>query len=135
MNSGILSGALRGLRNIGLALLVSTPAWAQQAATGTLSGRITDRASQRPLANVVVRVLSSPHGAQTDESGVYRIVNVPVGTVTIAANRLGYGPAFRQVIVGASRTTTTDFALSPAATALDQVIVTATGQSERKRES
>jgi TonB-linked SusC/RagA family outer membrane protein len=134
MNSGLRNSALRGLRNIGLALLVSTPAWAQTA-TGTLSGRVIDRQSQRPMVAVTVRVVGSQRGAQTDESGVYRIVNVPVGNVIIAANRIGYGPSSRQVAVDANRTTTVDFALSPAATALDQVVITATGQSERKRES
>ncbi len=128
-----MSSNLRRLLVGALALAISTPALAQ-AQVGTVSGRVIDRATQRGLGSAQVRIVGSPRGAQTDENGDYRITNVPVGSVTIAANRIGYGPQSRQLTVS-SAGTTADFALNVAATTLDQVVITATGQSERRREN
>ncbi len=119
---------------VGAALaFASAPAIAQS--TGTISGTVTDRQSQRPLASVQVRVVGSSRGAQTDESGAYRIVNVPAGTVQVAVQRIGYGPMSKAATVGNGGSTTVDFALAVAATTLDVVTVTATGQTERRREN
>jgi TonB-dependent SusC/RagA subfamily outer membrane receptor len=82
-----------------------------------------------------VRILGGTRGAVTDDSGSYRIVNVPPGAVQLSVQRLGYGPQSRSVVVTSGSTVTADFALSGAATTLDAVTVTATGQSERKREN
>ncbi|MEO5814184.1 MAG: SusC/RagA family TonB-linked outer membrane protein [Gemmatimonadaceae bacterium] len=112
---------------------VSAPAIAQS--TGTISGTVTDRQSQRPLASVQVRVVGSSRGAQTDESGAYRISNVPSGTVQIAVQRIGYGPMSKAATIGTGGNATVDFALAVTATTLDVVTVTATGQTERRREN
>ncbi|MEO8334343.1 MAG: SusC/RagA family TonB-linked outer membrane protein [bacterium] len=112
---------------------VSAPAIAQS--TGTISGTVTDRQSQRPLPNVQVRVVGSGRGAQTDEAGAYRIANVPTGAVQIAVQRIGYGPVSKAAVVGTGGSTTVDFAMAVAATTLDVVTVTATGQTERRREN
>jgi TonB-linked SusC/RagA family outer membrane protein len=113
--------------------VVSAPAIAQS--TGTISGKVTDRQSQLPLASVQVRVVGSSRAAQTDESGSYRIANVPAGTVQVAVQRIGYGPMSRAVTVTPSGSITADFALPVSATTLDVVTVTATGQTERRREN
>ena len=127
-----MSSGIRHLLAGAMALALAAPAWAQ--GTGTIVGRVVDRQSQRPLGSVQVRIVGTPRGAQTDESGTYRIINVPTGVTTIAAQRIGYGPQSRSVAVGTS-TLQVDFSLAVAATTLDNVTITATGQSERRRES
>jgi TonB-linked SusC/RagA family outer membrane protein len=117
-----------------LALAIAAPAWAQSA-VGTIAGTIIDRQTQRPIEGVQVRIVGSPRGGQTDQTGQYRIASVPAGTVQLVAQRIGYGAANRTVTVAGNGTTTADFALAVAATTLDQVVVTATGQTERKREN
>ena len=106
-----------------------------QSGTSTVSGRVVDRQTSRPLAGAQVRVSGSNRGASTDDAGGYRITGLRVGTVTLIAQRIGYGPVSRTVTVSSDGTTTADFGLIVSATTLDQVIVTATGQTERRRES
>jgi TonB-linked SusC/RagA family outer membrane protein len=117
-----------------LALAIAAPAWAQTA-VGTVTGRVVDRATQRPIEGVQIRIVGTTRGAQTDPSGQYRIVSVPAGTVQLAAQRIGYGPQHRSITVPPNGTATADFALAVGATTLEQVLVTATGQTERRRES
>ena len=126
----------RGFRQLlagAIALAFAVPAIAQS--TGTITGRVTERQTQRPLGNVQVRVVGSNRGAVTDDSGSYRITNVPAGPAQVAAQRLGYGPQSRSVSVTAGGTVTADFTMAAAVTTLDAITVTATGQSERRRES
>ncbi|HKP15444.1 MAG TPA: SusC/RagA family TonB-linked outer membrane protein [Gemmatimonadaceae bacterium] len=105
-----------------------------QSTVGTVSGTIRERGTERAIPGVQVRVVGTQRGAVTDGAGVYRIAGVPAGTVTLAAQLLGYTPQSRSVAV-ATEGATADFTLVPAVTTLDQVVVTATGQSERRRES
>ncbi len=128
-----MSSGLRRFIVGAVALAFAAPAGAQS--VGTITGKVIDRATQQPLSSAQVRIVGSTRGAQTDESGNYRIVNVPSGPVQVVAQRIGYGPQTRSITVPASGSLTVDFGLAVAATTLDQVVVTATGQSERRRES
>ena len=128
-----MSSVLRRFLVGAIALAIAAPAWAQ--GTGTITGRVIDRGTQRPLGSVQVRIVGTTRGSQTDETGAFRIGNVPSGTMQVVAQRLGYGPQSRTVTVVDGQTATADFQMAVAATTLDQVIVTATGQSERRREN
>jgi TonB-linked SusC/RagA family outer membrane protein len=127
-----MRGGLRQFLAGAFALAFAGPALAQ---SGIIAGKVTERQTQRPLTGAQVRILGGTRGAVTDDSGSYRIVNVPPGTVQLSVQRLGYGPQSRSAVVTAGSTVTVDFALSGATTTLDAVTVTATGQSERKREN
>ena len=105
-----------------------------QGTVGTVSGTIRERGTERAIPGVQVRVVGTQRGALTDAAGRYRIAGVPSGTIQLAAQLIGYAPQSRSVIVGAEGATA-DFVLAQAVTTLDQVVVTATGQSERRRES
>lgn len=119
----------------GLLAVVTAAAASAQSGTGIVSGRIVDRQSQLPLASAQVRLTGTQRGAQTDQNGVYRITGVPAGTTMIVAQRIGYGQQSRTLTVTANVTSTEDFALATSATQLDQVVVTATGETQRKRET
>ena len=115
-------------------LALAAPLGAQRV-TGTVTGRVIDRQTMRPLVGAQIRVTGTDRGASSGETGVYRIAGVQAGSVTLVAQRIGYAVASQTVTVTADGVTTADFGLTVSATTLDQVIVTATGQSERKRES
>src|SRR5215510_14077852 len=125
MRSGFLLGAF--------ALALALPAFGQT--TRPVTVPVTDRQTERPLANVQVRILGSNRGAVTDDSGSYRVLNVPAGSAQIAVLRLGYGPQSRAVTVPAAGSVTADFRMAVAVATLDAITVTATGQTERKREN
>src|SRR5215216_3589704 len=128
-----MSSGFRRFMMGAMALALASPVFAQN--TGTITGRVTERQSQRPLVNAQVRVVGTNRGAVTDDSGSYRIQNVASGAAQVAVQRLGYGPQTRSVTVSTGGTTTADFAMSTAVTTLDAITVTATGQTERKREN
>jgi TonB-linked SusC/RagA family outer membrane protein len=116
-----------------MALAFASPALAQS--TGAITGHVTERQTQRPLGNVQVRIVGTNRGAVTNDSGSYRIANAPAGLAQIAVQRLGYGPQTRSVSVTGGGSITADFTMAPAVTTLDAITVTATGQTERKREN
>ncbi|MCU0635996.1 MAG: TonB-dependent receptor plug domain-containing protein, partial [Gemmatimonadaceae bacterium] len=105
-----------------------------QAAVGVVAGKVTDRGSKGPLADVQIQVVGTVRGGRTGADGSYRVTGVPVGTYTVRAIRLGFTQGVAQVTVTAGGTATADFALGVAATNLDQVTISATGEQQRKRE-
>jgi len=104
-------------------------------ATGTITGRVTDRATQAGIGDAQVLVVGTTRGARTNDTGQYRLPGVAAGPVRIRVLRLGYEAETRTVDVDANGTATADFALGATATRLDQVVVSATGESEVRRES
>ncbi|MEO6526589.1 MAG: TonB-dependent receptor plug domain-containing protein, partial [Gemmatimonadaceae bacterium] len=119
---------------VAVATLAFTASAFAQGSAGTVSGSVKERGSDRALQGVQVRVVGTQRGAVTDAAGRYRIVNVPTGTIELVAQHIGYAPQPRSVIVSPEGVTA-DFVLAVAATTLDQIVVTATGQSERRREN
>ena len=115
-------------------LTLALPLTAQQAATGTISGKVTDAASGRPVVDAQVRIVGTTRAAATTVDGTYRIAGVPVGLVTLRAQRIGYAPMQKSGTVAANANLTIDFGVSEAITTIDQVIITGTGEAQRKRE-
>jgi TonB-dependent starch-binding outer membrane protein SusC len=114
--------------------LALAPRATAQGTVGTVSGTVRERGTERALAGVQVRVVGTQRAAISDATGNYRIAGVPLGAVQLSAQQIGYAPQARTATV-TSTGATVDFTLAQAVTTLDQVVVTATGQSERRRES
>ena len=106
---------------------------AAQAATGTVSGRITDASIGRGLPDVQVTIAGTRIGAITGPNGEYTLVGVPVGSRTITARRIGYQATTRTVDVVSGGTATADVALNVSAVNLSEVVVTGTGTATEKR--
>jgi iron complex outermembrane receptor protein len=118
---------------LGIAMIaVALPAAAQ---TGTISGRVTEAGTNRPIANVGVRAVSGVRaiaGAYTDESGAYRIVNVPAGTYAVEARGIGHQlTRIENVSVGAGATATADLVMAVVPSQLQEVITTASRAPEK----
>jgi TonB-linked SusC/RagA family outer membrane protein len=104
-------------------------AWAQ--ATGTIAGRVTSTTGQ-PVSNAQVTVVGTRLGAISNVEGRYLIGNVPAGTQTVRAQRIGFAMRQQTVLVTPGQTVTADFQLTPAATTLaEQVVVGYTTQQRR----
>ncbi|HET9454963.1 MAG TPA: TonB-dependent receptor [Gemmatimonadaceae bacterium] len=76
---------------IAAALLVSAASLSAQQVT-RIEGVVLDADTKRPIADAGVQVVGTTLGTMTTPDGVYRIGNVPAGTVTIQVRRLGYTP-------------------------------------------
>ncbi len=122
----------RVVRLFALALFC-LPALALAQGTGIVQGRISDAATGAPLVGVQVRVEGTTVGAQTDANGTYTITGVPPGTRVITTRRVGYSPGRSSISVPATGSASHDFALGAVATTLNEVVVTALGQTAQQR--
>jgi len=117
-----------------LALVVlACPAIAIAQGTGTIRGRITDAASGAPLAGVQIRVEGTSVGTQTGPDGTYTITGAPSGSHFVSARRVGYSPNRAAITVPQAGETTQNFALAVVPTTLNEVVVTALGQTTAQR--
>lgn len=110
------------------------PVAAQQPATGTVAGKVTDAATGRPLQDVQVSIVGTTRGVATGADGTYRITGVAAGAVAVRTQRLGYLAITKPGTVAAGAPLTLDFALTASVTQIDQVVITGTGETQRKRE-
>jgi TonB-linked SusC/RagA family outer membrane protein len=120
---------------LGLILLLSPSLRAAQAqGTGTVRGTVTDAKFGGPAQDVQVIVVGGTRrGAVTDAAGRYSIVGVPAGRITVRAQRIGYSPMSREVVVTSGETAQADFSLTSAVMSLDEVVVTGTPGATEKR--
>jgi TonB-dependent starch-binding outer membrane protein SusC len=118
-----------------LVLMVAVAGTAAAQTTGTISGRVTDRTSGTAVPEANVSIVGTVQGARTNDEGRYRIVGARPGTHQVRVTRLGYGVETRSVTVTAGAETTLDFAIAASAARIDEVVVTATGETQLKRES
>lgn len=102
------------------------------AEVGVVRGRVTDRATQRPLADVQVLVLGTTAGAVTNASGEFTL-RAAAGTRILQARRIGFTAAQQSVTITAGGETRVDLALAQSASRLDQVVVTALGRVTEQR--
>ena len=96
------------------------------AQTGKITGTVTDATNGQPLEGVQVFIQGTGHGNVTNESGRYFILNVPPGTYTVSARRIGYQTVQQtnvQVLIDVTRTV--NFQMQTAATQLGVVTVRA----------
>jgi iron complex outermembrane receptor protein len=112
--------------------VVGMPVAAQ---TGTISGSVTEADTNHPIPNVGVRAVSGLRavaGSYTDESGAYRIVNVPAGTYTVEARIVGHQlTRVQNVVVGAGATATVNIVMAVVPSQLEQVVTTASRVPEK----
>ena len=121
-------------RTLTLAVLLATlapPLVFAQAQQGTITGRVTDAATNQPIAAAQVAVVGTNQGTQTNTDGQYTLRGVGPGQVEVRVLRLGYAELRKGVNVAAGQSATLDFAMSAVAMTLNPVVTTATGQQRR----
>lgn len=112
------------------ALLWTVQVGAQEP-TGTVSGRVLDATSERPLSGAEVVVEGTQLTAVAGADGQYVLSGVPAGTHQVRASLIGYGGATQEVVVASGETVTAEFALEPQAIVLDELVATGYGQQRR----
>ena len=116
---------LRPARLVALALAALLGAAAASAQTGKLSGRVTD-ADGQPLIGASVLVVGTTFGAATDVDGVYNVLRVPPGTISIRVSSIGYQTQVVEgVLITSNTTTELDVTLRDEVVAGEEVVVTA----------
>ena len=102
------------------------------AATGAVTGRVTEAPSGQPVVGVTVTVVNTQLGGVTNEEGRYSIVSVPTGPHVVRAQRIGFSPDTQTVTINASETATADFSLRQAAAQLSAVVTIGYGTTTRR---
>jgi TonB-linked SusC/RagA family outer membrane protein len=110
-------------------LLVAGNARAQS--TGQITGTVT-AATGQPLSGATVAISGLRRTTITDPQGRFTFNNVPAGTHTVTASRLGQATGSRQVTVAAGQTATADFQLQVAAVGLEAVVAVGYGQQRAR---
>ena len=122
------------LQLIAVALALALSAVPAAGQTGSITGRVVDAESGRPLLDAQVSVTGSGLGALSNANGMYVIRDVPVGPATVRVDLLGYASTEQAVTVSAGQTATQNFQLAQDAIALDELVVTGVGrETERRR--
>lgn len=106
---------------------------AAAAAVGTIRGRVTDAETGRPVAEAQIAVVGTTIGALTNADGSFVLARVPTGARTVRVRRIGYQAIERTVQVAATGEARLEIAVQPAASRLDQVVVTALGRTTEAR--
>ena len=101
--------------------------------SATVEGTVRDSAGS-PLPGASITVVGTTLTAVSDRAGGYRLVGLPVGTVTVSARRPGYDPERRSVTLKEGQVLRVDFALTASKVRLEEVVTTAPS-SEPARKS
>lgn len=109
-------------------LLLPTLSFAQ---SGVITGTVRDANTREALIGVSVQVVGTQLGTVTNESGSYRIDNIPLGSYTLQSSYIGYQPLSKfNVNVTSGNAQIINFELVPASSQLGEVEVVA-----RRRQS
>ncbi len=86
----------------------------------------------RPLPGAQVSIPGTGRGSLTNASGEFILVGVPAGAHTVRVQMIGFETAEENVTVSADQTVQLNFSLRESAVALDEIVVTAAGESRAR---
>ncbi len=101
------------------------------AQTGTITGRVMEAGTSRPIAGASVTVEGTNLGTLTQANGGFIVQNVPVGSHQVTVTVLGYGTNRLPATVQADAAVNLQFELQPQAIALQEIV--ATGYTTQRR--
>lgn len=99
-------------RAVATSIALMVAAVSLNAQTGTVTGRVSDARTARPLAGAQISVAGLPQTAATRADGSYTLL-LSAGIHTLRANMAGYAAASDTVEVVGDRISTQDLALTP----------------------
>ena len=113
-----------------LLLLTTSSLWAQN--TAELSGKITDKTTQKPLIGADIYLKELKKGANADAQGNYYLKGIPEGNYTIIGSYLGYQTFSRKIYLkGQERL---DISLKEQAEEISGVTVSGKSIAHQKKE-
>jgi iron complex outermembrane recepter protein len=123
-------------RAAGACVLILAGLWAPACAAG-IAGRVTDTATEHPIAGVEVRLTEAQRLVVTGSDGRFEFADLAAGAYDVSFYRLGYQPAKRHIVVAASETATgvplqVDVALQPLVFREEPIVVSATRVQKRE---
>jgi len=114
---------LLALVGLALTLIASLGAQSDSSATGRISGRVFNPATQQYVRDAVVSVQGTNLSTTTEAGGFYHLDNVPAGAVKVVVTYSGYDPTVGEVGVTAGATAQQDFELIAAGESGDGTVI------------
>jgi outer membrane receptor protein involved in Fe transport len=102
---------------------------------GVIVGAVLDAKTKEPVRGATVSIEGTHLSTFTGDSGEYRVADVPSGTYTVSARRIGYAKKAQSITVEAEQESTLNFDLEQAASKLDEVIVAGSFVESSRREA
>ncbi|MGV8092109.1 MAG: TonB-dependent receptor domain-containing protein [Mangrovibacterium sp.] len=96
-------------------------------------GHVISNGEHLPFVSVSVK--GTTIGTTTDETGHYRLLNLPEGRLTIRAQSVGYRPSEKEITVEKGKMSELNFDLKEDILGLDEVVVTGDRNEKHRRES
>ncbi len=104
-----------------VALLVPLPSYG--ADTGTVKGKITDKADGEGVFGASVTIAGTNIGTSTDANGNFTIYNVPAKQEKVSVSIVGYAPTSLVVSVTTGQTATANFTIGQTTLLASEVVV------------
>ena len=102
------------------------------AGSGSVKGRVLDKATGEALIGANVVIQNTSLGAATDIEGKFFVRNVPAGTWTIRVSYIGYDPVTREITVAEDAALEgVDFRLLSRAIRGEEVVITAQARGQQ----
>ncbi len=92
--------------------------------TGNITGKISCERHAVPYVNVGIS--NTAFGTSTNEQGIFKLNNIPVGKYTLQASAIGYKNYKRTIEVKSGETTSIQFDLEKMEQQLNEVVITGT---------
>lgn len=115
---------------LALFLLAAIPSVAV-AQGGSITGRITEEKSGRPVEQAQVNIVGTTIGGLSNTDGRYTLRGIRAGAYQVRVLRVGYAETKQAVTVTEGQPTTANFSLPTVAVNLTPVVTTATGEQRR----
>lgn len=131
----VLAGTrFRHVVNEGQIAIIESARSPRRVVQGVIAGRVTDAKTGRGVVGASVSLDRDDQTVRTSEDGGYRLTGVSSGNHAVIVRSVGYAKQAKPVVITAGETVTTDFALEPSASVLDQIIVTGTIAEANRKE-
>jgi outer membrane receptor for ferrienterochelin and colicins len=96
-------------------------------------GHVVSKGKHLPFVNIIVK--GTTIGVATDATGHYRLLDLPLGKITLMVSALGYKSQEKVIVTEANKTIEVKFNLEVDALGLDEVVVTGDKGASKRTES
>ncbi len=120
------------LRNATFALILLIPTFLNAQNNGSISGKVIDKLTQKPVPNTNIVVEGTTKGAIADSNGLFRITGITLKTYNILVTSIGYkSETLYNIAINAGNENNVNIELEPVANTLTEVVLKANKRTVR----
>jgi TonB-dependent starch-binding outer membrane protein SusC len=113
------------------ALLLGAAQVSAQESTGSITGRVIDSSTQRPISGASVTIEGTQRGVITRADGTFLLTAVPVGSHQVRASQIGFVAQTREVTIAAGAMANVAFQLVSQAIELEGIVAVGYGEQRK----